>query len=90
MVDTELLFQGEPIDGEVCFVLGCTLEHNVSHWHLHLGFPSMDEISLFSFFAVGEPFGRAPTSGIATGKDLVKHHSPALLRAFSLVWQNYA
>ena len=89
MVDTESLFQGEWIDGEVCFTLGCTLERNVSHWCLHLGFPSMDGISLFSFFAVRELFGRALTSGIATAKDLVKHHLPALLRAFSLVWRNY-
>ena len=90
MVDTESLFQGEPIDGEVYFVLGCTLERNVSHWGLHLGFPSVDVISLFSFFAVREPFGRALTSGIATAEDLVKHRSPALLGAFSLVRRNYA
>ena len=51
---------------------------------LWTGFP------FFRFFAVGEPFGRALTSGIATAEDLVKHCSPALLGAFSLVWQNYA
>ena len=44
------LFQGEPIDGEVYFGLRCTLECNVSHWHLHLGFASVDVISLFLFF----------------------------------------
>ena len=50
-----------------------------------MGFP------FFSFFfVVGEPFGRALTSGIATAEDLVKHRSPALLGAFSLVWRNYA
>ena len=48
------------------------------------GFP------FFRFFAVGEPFSRALTSGIATAEDLVKHCLPALLRAFSLVWRNYA
>ena len=89
MVDTKSLFQGELIDGEVYFALRCTLEHNVSHWCLHLGFPSVDVISLFSFFAVRELSGRALTSCIAAAEDLVKHRSPALLGAFSLVWQNY-
>ena len=94
MVDTESLFQGEWIDGEVCFALGCTLKRNVSHWHLHLGFPSVDGISLLFNqqeirifpFVVEEPFGRALTSGIVTAKDLVKHCLPALLGAISLVW----